>query len=130
MNRLESWLHDWDWRPLARLFVWIGLTCAVLRYYRVSLPDPAAVLRELILGWLLTFGLLTWLQVLLLMSAWCLFLKLDDWSYAAAEWIVRSVAGRASFALNFTAALLVQIALVCSSSMFLSIAGRWAWLRH
>lgn len=130
MNRFASWLRDWDWRPLARLFVWVGLAWAGLRYFRVPLPDPATVLREVVLGWLVTFGLLTWFQALIFMSAWCLFLKLDDWSYAAAEWIVRPVAGRASFALNFTAALLVQIALVCSSSMCLSVAGRWAWLHH
>lgn len=119
MNRFASWLRDWDWRPLARLFVWSGLAGAALRYYRVPLPEPSTVLRELVLGWLLTFGLLTWLQALLLMSAWCLFLKLDDWSYAAAEWIVRPVAGRASFVLNFVAALLVQVALVLGTFTYL-----------
>lgn len=119
MNRFASWLRDWDWRPLARLFVWIGLASAGLRYYSVPLPDPAAVLRELILGWLVTFGLLTWLQALLFMSAWCLFLKMDDWSYAAAEWIVRPVTGQAPFALNFLAALLAQVALVLGTCAYL-----------
>lgn len=120
MNRFASWLRDWDWRPLARLVVWIGLASAAVRFYRVPLPEPSVVVKELVLGWLLTFGLLTWLQALLLTSAWCLFLKLDDWSYAAAEWIVRPVAVRASFALNFVAALLVQVALVLGLTYLLA----------
>lgn len=110
--KLRSALMNWDWRPLARTLVWCGAAGAAVRHYRVPLPDPAAVARELVLGWLLTFGLLTWLQLRLFLGVLWVLAKLDDWTYAAAEWIVRPVAGRASFTVNFIAALAVQLGIV------------------
>lgn len=106
------WLHEWDWRPLARLLIWCFLAAAAVRYHRVPLPDPAAILRELILGWLLTFGWLTWLQALLVTGAWRVFMALDDWTYNLAAWIVRPIAGAAPFAVNFLIAHCVQLGLV------------------
>lgn len=41
-----------------------------------------------------------------------LFMALDDWTYSASEWIIRPVAGRAPFAVNFLVALAVQLALI------------------
>ena len=66
----------------------------------------------LVLGWLLTFGLLTWIQLRLALGALWLLMKLVDWAYTAAERIVRAAAGRAPFALDFLAALAAQVALV------------------
>jgi hypothetical protein len=110
--RLRWWIVEWDWRPLARLLVWIVLAVVAAKrggYRPLSLDSIA---RELILGWLLSFGLLTWLQIRLAAGAVWLYLTLDDWTYAASEWIVRPVAGRAPFAVNFLAALAVQLGLV------------------
>lgn len=42
-------------------------------------------------------------------------MALDDWTYAASEWLVRPVAGRAPFAINFLVALAAQLALVLGS---------------
>ncbi len=112
MRSFLLWLREWDYRPLARLLVWCGLACATVRHYRVALPEPAAVLRELVLGWLLSFGLLTWIQLRLAAGAWCVFMALDDWTYALSERVVRPLAGRASFAAGFLVAHVVQVALV------------------
>ena len=119
MENFLRWLREWDWRPLARLLVWCYLVGAAVRYYRVPLPDPAAILRELVLGWLLTFGWLTWLQALLITGAWRVFMALDDWTYTLAAWIVRPIAGAAPFAVNFIAAFAVELALV------LGAIGAW-----
>lgn len=115
MTGVVCWLREWDWRPLARLAVWSGLAVAAARYHGLALPDPAALLRELLLGWLLSFGLLTWIQLHLIAAAWCAYMTLDDWTYALAERLARSLAGRASFGVNFLAALCVQLALVLGS---------------
>lgn len=110
-----AFIEEWDWRPLARLVVWSGLAIAAARYHGLALPDPAALLRELVLGWLLTFGVLTWIQLRLIAAAWWVFLTLDDWTYAMAERLARPLAGQASFGVNFLAALCVQLALVLGS---------------
>ena len=75
--KLPEALTTWDYRPLARTLVWCVVAGAAVRYYRVPLPAPAAVARELLLGW-----------------------------------IVRPATGRASFAVNFIAALAVQFGIV------------------
>lgn len=115
MARAAAFIEEWDWRPLARLVVWCGLAGATARHYRVPLPDPAAVLRELVLGWLLSFGLLTWLQLRLVAGAWCVFMALDDWTYALSERAVRPFAGRASFVAAFLVAHAAQVALVAGT---------------
>ncbi len=122
MNRFTSWLRDWDWRPLVRLFVWIGLSAAALRYYRVPLPDPAALLRELILGWLVTFGLHTYLLALGLMGSVRLYLALDEWTYWAAEKLVLPWMESKPFAVTFLATFTAQLALVAGCCTV------WCWI--
>ncbi|MBI5629908.1 MAG: hypothetical protein HY921_03370 [Elusimicrobia bacterium] len=113
--RLHWWLHEWDWRPMARLIVWLAIAVAAAKRSGYQPPSLGAIARELVLGCLLTFGLLTRLQLWIALGALRLFLALDDWTYAAAEWLVRPVAGRAPFAVNFLAALAAQLALVWGS---------------
>lgn len=110
--RLRWWLHEWDWRPLARTIVWLGIAVVAAKRSGYRPPSLGAIAHELVLGWLLSFGLLTWVQVRLALGIVWLFMKLDDWTYAASEWLVRPVAGRAPFAVNFLTALAAQIALV------------------
>lgn len=114
-GRFGRWLRDWDWRPLARLIVWIALAVAAAQWSGYRLPSLQTVARELVLGWLLTFGLLTRLQLWLAMGALRLFMALDDWTYGLSERLVRPLAGRAPFTINFLAALAVQLALVGGS---------------
>ncbi len=99
--RLNWWLHEWDWRPMARLIVWLTIAVAAARRSGYQPPSLGAVAQELALGCLLTFGLLTRLQLWLAMGAVRLFMELDDWTYAAAAWMVQPVVGRAPFALKF-----------------------------
>lgn len=110
--RLRCWVEEWDWRPLARTIIWLGVAAVVLKRSGYRPPSLDAIVRELVLGFLLTAGLLTRLQVWLLMAALRLFMAVDDWTYALAERLVRPVAGRASFAVNFMAALGGQLILV------------------
>lgn len=110
--RLRWWIEEWDWRPLARMLIWIALAVVAAKRSGYWPPSFGMIARELVLGWLLTFGLLTWIQMHLAMGVVRLYLVLDDWSYAASEWLVRPVAGCAPFAVNFLAALAVQLGLV------------------
>lgn len=110
--RLRRWIEEWDWRPLARMAIWIALAVVAAKRSGYRPPSLSMIARELVLGWLLTFGLLTWIQMHLAMGALRLFMALDAWTYAASEWLVRPVAGRASFAINFLAVLAVQLGLV------------------
>lgn len=119
MGRLDDfrrWLHEWDWRPLARLIAW---TLIAARFGYLSYAGLAHVGRELLLSWLLTFGILTHLQFILLMGGVRLYLILDDAAYRLAERIVRPLLGGASFAGNFLAAFAVEVAL--------AFGGAWAW---
>ncbi len=113
--RLRWWVEEWDWRPLARTAIWLAIAVAAAKRSGFRPPSLGAIAHELILGWLLTFGLLTWVQIRLVLGAVHLFMALDDWTYAASEWLVRPVAGRAPFAVNFLAALAAQLAMVFGS---------------
>lgn len=121
--RFGRWLKEWDWRPLARLIVWIALAVVAAKRGGYRPPSLDSIARELILGWLLSFGLLTWLQIRLAAVAVWLYLTLDDWTYAVSEWIVRPVAGCASFAASFVAAFTVQIALVLGVIRFVPMVA-------
>lgn len=111
--------QDWDWRPLARLVVWV-LLAAVLarRRHAVSQDLLHQVFRELVLGWLLSFGWLTYIQALIATSAFRLALALDHAAYALSERLVRPFAGRAPFAANFAAAFGMELVLVFGSVQF------------
>ncbi len=113
-----SW-QDWDWRPLARLVVWVLLAVAWARWRRVLSRDLMhRVLYELVMGWLLSLGWLTYVQALIATSAWRLALALDEAAYALSERLVRPFAGRASFAANFAAAFATELMLVFGSVQF------------
>jgi len=108
--------QDWDWRPLARLVVWVLLAALwARRRHVVSLDLLHQVLRELVLGWLLSFGWLTYIQALIATSAFRLALAFDAAAYALSERLVRPFAGRAPFAANFAAAFGVELALILGS---------------
>jgi hypothetical protein len=101
---------DWDWRPLARAAIWLasGITWAAFR----GTLSAAAIERlasEIALGWLLSFGLLTYLQILLATGVLRLALTADDLAYSCAERIVRIVLPRASFARAFVAAFTLEL---------------------
>ncbi len=122
MENFLRWLREWDWRPLARLLTWCGIAALAVHCGYLPRPEPRAIMRELILGWLLSFGLLTWVQVRLVTGAWWAFMTLDEWTYDLSSWIVRPVAGAAPFAVNFMAALSVQLSLVLGSLAFFRTA--------
>lgn len=109
MNNFMRWLNEWDWRPLARLIAW-ALVTVHLGY--ITKAGLAHLGRELVLSWLLTFGILNHLQLILLMICVRLYLFLDDAAYWLAERIARPIVHRAPFALGFLAAFAVEIALV------------------
>lgn len=105
--------QEWDWRPLARLVVWVLLAAAWARGRHVlSLDLMHRVLRELVLGWLLSFGWLTYVQALIATSAFRLVLAFDESAYALSERFVQPFAGRASFAATFFAVFGAEIGLV------------------
>lgn len=119
MRDFLEWLREWDWRPLARLLAW---TFIAAHFGYITKAGLAHLGRELALSWLLTFGILTHLQLILLMGGVRLYLALDDAAYWLAERIVRPVIGGAPFALGFLAVFAVQVALVFGA------AGAWrAW---
>ena len=102
--------EEWDWRPLARLTVWLLMagTWAMSRnILSVAAIERAA--REVILGWLLSFGLLTYVQVLIATFAIRLALVVDDFAYAAAERIVRLLLASPTFEKAFLAAFALEI---------------------
>ena len=114
---------EWDWRPLARLAVWVILAATWARWRHVlSLDLMHRVFRELVLGWLLSFGLLTYVQALIVTSALRLALALDEAAYALSERLVRPFAGRAPFAANFAAAFGAEIGLVFGAGAVLRAA--------
>ncbi|MEK7382870.1 MAG: hypothetical protein AAB262_06240, partial [Elusimicrobiota bacterium] len=76
------------------------------------------VLRELVLGWLLSFGWLTYVQALIATSAFRLALALDEAAYALSERLVRPFADRAPFAVNFAAAFAAELMLVLGAVQF------------
>lgn len=105
--------EEWDWRPLARLIAWLILAALWARWHElVSLALFQRVLRELLLGWLLSFGLLTYVQALIATTAFRLALAFDDAAYGLSERLVRLLMRRASFAATFAAAFGVELALV------------------
>lgn len=111
--------QDWDWRPLARLVVWVLLAAVwARRRDAVSLDLLHQVLRELVLGWLLSFGWLTYVQALIATSAFRLALAFDAAAYALSERLVRPFAGRAPFAANFAAAFGMELVVVFGSVQF------------
>lgn len=109
MKNFMRWLREWDWRPLARLIAW---TFIAAHFGYITKAGLALLGRELVLSWLLTFGILTHLQLILLMGCVRLYLALDDAAYWLAERIVCPIIGGAPFALGFLAAFAVQVALV------------------
>ncbi|MDO8756671.1 MAG: hypothetical protein Q7J64_01555 [Elusimicrobiota bacterium] len=111
--------EEWDWRPLARLVVWVLLAAAWARgRHLLSLDLMHRVLRELVLGWLLSFGWLTYIQALIATSALRLALAFDESAYALSARFVRPFAGRAPFAANFAAAFGAELTLVFGSVQF------------
>ena len=102
--------EEWDWRPLARLTVWLLMagTWAMSRDI-LSVAAIERVAREIILGWLLSFGLLTYVQVLIATFAIRLALVVDDFAYAAAERIVRLLLASPTFEKAFLAAFALEI---------------------
>lgn len=108
--------EEWDWRPLARLIAWLILAALWARWRGlVSLALLQRVFRELLLGWLLSFGLLTYVQALIVTGIFRLALMLDDAAYALSERLVSLFLRRASFAATFVAAFGVELALVLGS---------------
>lgn len=102
--------EEWDWRPLARMTVWLLMagTWAMSRgMLSVAVIERAAT--EIILGWLLSFGLLTYVQVLIATFAIRLALVADDFAYAAAERIVRLLLASPTFEKAFLAAFALEI---------------------
>ena len=111
-SRLRWWVEEWDWRPLARLIVWLAIAVMAVKRAGLHFASPGAILEAFVLSWMLTFGFLAWLEIWVVVLAVRLYFLLDDWTYALSEWIVRPVSGRAPFAVNFLAALAVQLGLV------------------
>jgi|GEM_PF-6823813 len=111
-SRLRWWVEEWDWRPLARLIGWLAIAFVAIKRAGVHFASPGAILEAFVLSWLLTFGFLGWLEIWIVVLVVRLYFLLDEWTYALSEWIVRPTIGRAPFAVNFLAALAVQVGLV------------------
>lgn len=109
--------EEWDWRPLARLSTWLllGGGWALSRGAFSSAAMERAA-REIILGWLLSFGILTYVQILVATGVMRLALVLDDAAYALAERAVRKVLHPASFAETFLAAYALELVTVLLSA--------------
>lgn len=108
--------EDWDWRPLTRLGVWTLLAAAWARWrHALPLDLLQRAVRELALGWLLSFGILTYVQSLLAAGALRLALTLDEVAYALSARLVRPFLGRAPFAVTFVAAFGAELVLVLGS---------------
>lgn len=120
MRDFQRWLAEWDWRPLARLMTW-AIIAAHFGY--LSKAGLAHAARELVLYWLLSFGVLTYLLALALMACARLYLTLDEWTYQLAERLVRPCAGSAPFAVNFLATFAAQAGLIWA------LAAAWRSLR-
>ena len=110
--RLRWWVQEWDWRPLARLIVWLAIAVMAVKRAGVHFASPGAILEAFMLSWLLTFGFLGWLEIWIVVLVVRLYFLLDEWTYALSEWIVRPIIGCAPFAVHFMAALTVQLVLV------------------
>ncbi len=119
MNNSLRWLREWDWRALARLIVW---TLVAVHFGYITKAGLAHLGRELVLSWLLTFGILTHLQLILIMIGVRLYLALDDAAYWLAEKIAWPIVHRVPFAVGFLAAFAVQILLVQGATGFWRMA--------
>jgi hypothetical protein len=117
--------EDWDWRPLARLLAW-SLLAALWARERgfVSLALFQRAFRELLLGWLLSFGMLTYIQALIATGLFRLLLAFDDAAYGLSERLVRLLLRRASFAATFIAAFGVELVFVLAALRFVARAAR------
>ncbi len=109
MENFLRWLREWDWRPLVRLIAWVHIAA---HFDCITKAGLAHLGRELVLSWLLTFGILTHLQLILIMGGVRLYLVLDEVVYGLAERIIHPVIGGAPFVVSFLAAFAVQVALV------------------
>lgn len=117
--------EDWDWRPLARFVVWLILAALWARWREaISLALLQRAFRELLLGWLLSFGLLTYVQALIATGLFRFALAFDDVAYALSERLVRLFMRRASFAATFVAALGVELALILVALRYVAGALR------
>jgi flagellar biosynthesis protein FliR len=117
--------EDWDWRPLARLITWIVLAALWARWCEaVSVALIQRAFRELLLGWLLSFGLLTYVQALIATGLLRLALAFDDTAYGLSEQLVRLFMRRASFATTFVAAFGVELTFVLGSIRLVAEALR------
>jgi hypothetical protein len=124
--RLRWWVEEWDWRPLARLIVWLAIAALAVKRAGVHFASPGAYLEAFVLSWLLTLGFLGWLEIWIVVLVVRLYFLLDEWTYAISEWVVRRFAGRVSFAVNFLAALAVQLVLVLGLGVFANMCvGRY-----
>lgn len=110
--RLRWWVHEWDWRPLARLLVWLSLGVLALKRTGFHPPGLGRLAGESLAAFLLTGGLMTYAQLWALGLATNLYFWLDGRTYALAERFVRPVVGRAHFAVGFLAALAAQLGIV------------------
>lgn len=119
MNNFLRWLREWDWRAFARLITW-ALIAAHFGY--ITKAGLTHLGRELVLSWLLTFGILTHLQLILLMIGVRLYLVLDDAAYWLAERIARPIVHRVPFAGGFMAAFALEIMLVRGAAGFWRMA--------
>jgi hypothetical protein len=116
-----SWWQEWDWRPFARLAAWLTLGSAWAAsngYFSADILYRAA--RELILGWLLSFGLLTYVQLLLATAAIRFTLAVDDFAFGLADRLVKGRFGHLTFSSGFLAAFALEIGIILLSGRILT----------
>lgn len=107
---------EWDWRPLARLFLWVALAALWSRGLRgASWAAAVHAVRQSTLLILVTYGLVG--QVLAFLSVGLLYVLLmfDEAVFSVAEWLVRPWVGVAFFGTRFAAAFCAEFALVLGS---------------
>lgn len=116
-NNPQFLAGEWDWRPLARLVAWCLVLAAAVWLGFLPARTIVRCARELILLWLLTFGVLTRLLLILVVGAFRLAAALESLAFRISDWLVEIAFDPGPRALRFASALGVEFMLVTLAAL-------------